>query len=386
MGILKLEDEVTQVILEVVLAVAALQTLCLFLFHVTYSCCGTDTNQIHRLSVWALGLVLIASILIFVSTHITIYNSNTFKLPLSQVACEWILLTVRLSFVYSKTLGLYVVYIERIIHIFKNNVYAFTKREIFSLRAIILLVTAAASMILIKSNSEVVHYLPSKQGGDCRLDNPIHLLLIIIIIDFVICNLMTVVYCRKLLIFWQRLNTRYLTEPASNAQNPNPNTPNLDADTKYYNIMVKSTVLTFIASISTQSTFIFVYIMGISSMWCAMDCIVISWCLILIFDLYDNLFNLYAFCCGLCEKLLCYHCILFYSCHYCFRVTIRGPALSANVQKSLPDHFPSSVHSLPNTSSVPTVNPSVNDGLPPVSSDGDINRVSSIGNGEEAVI
>merc|ERR1719242_1175347 len=133
--------------------------------------------------------------------------------------------------------------------------------------------------------------------------------LVFAVVDFAICATLTTLYCRRLLIFIHRLNTRFL----NNANNP----PGLEADQLFFKIMVKSTVLTFVAMVSTQITIILCWILGIPTLWLALDSVINSWCMILIFDLYDELFNLYPRCCCLCEKVVSYYCIAACACN-CF--------------------------------------------------------------------
>ena len=303
-----------------IVLLVALHNIFTWIFHATYSCGTSERNRIHSLSVWALTLIMLTSINYVIVPYFTAFNNDAGNIPLTAPLCKWIFFALKMCFIYSKTIGLYYAYIERLFLIFQGNVYAFDKWQIWSLRGMLVLLT----LIWTASGLFVDKIQFIEESNTCSPILNQTTVFLFVVADFAVSNLITVLYCRRLLIFISRLNTRFLPNA------PGPNAPHQEADRTYFKVMVKSTVLTFVASISTQVTCILCAVMGVPSLWVALDSAFNSWCLILIFDLYDDLFNLYPCCCCLCEKLMCYHCIVCCSCHCCCRVELGAQQTGSN--------------------------------------------------------
>lgn len=306
---------------EIVVCFVALHNLVLLISHGAYIVIAPDayTNKIHLLSLWAIILFTAASVCYVLVPWMTVYNHETFNLPITPSLCKWIIFSSKLSFIYTKTVGLYYVYVEQLIHIFKGNVYGFKKWQILCMRGMVVLITIMWTLAALATAERGHKFSPMNNRciglvfpGATSLP-----LFFSIAVDFGFCTLITTVYCRRLLFFMVTLNTTRLLHhsPSLNA----PNAPHQEADKLYFKIMVKSTVLTFAASLSTQLSLVLSFALGMPTMWVALDSMVSCWCLILIFDLNENV---YTFCCCICEKLICYHCIVCYSCHCCYRVNM----------------------------------------------------------------
>lgn len=237
------------------------------------------------------------------------------------------MVSVRLSLVYSRTLGLYLVYIERLFHIFDGNIYAFRATTKWICRTILISLTLAVTGFFILNRESVTKLADS---GSCSLDidTSSKNLRFGVLIDVCICYTITSMYCRKLLVLMSRLNTQFLNNQQQIAGVVNPHHV---ADKMYFGIMKRSTVLTFVASVSAQIFMALILTLGAPMIWTLCGSMVNTWCLVLIFDIYDDIFHLYNCCCCGCERLMCHECIVCCSCHYCCKVDDLASAAVGNV-------------------------------------------------------
>lgn len=249
----------------------------IWIFHAVYTYEAPNINRIHSVSVSALTLVVAASINFAVVPYFTTYNGQILDIPLSQAFCRWIVFSSKLCFIYPKTVGLYYVYVERLIYIFKSNHYAFKKWQIWSMRGSLVLITMIWTVTaLFVSEADY-----SSESNICSAHINRTVMVSWVAADFVICNFITVLYCRKLLIFAKRIDTRFVRNALP------PNVAHRQSDKMYFKVMVKSTVLTFVASLTSQSFIVLARFMGLPSLWLSLDLMISSWCLICMY-LYLN--------------------------------------------------------------------------------------------------
>lgn len=141
-------------------------------------------------------------------------------------------------------------------------------------------------------------------------------------IDFTVCNTIIAMYCRRLIIYNERQINRIMSHQNSHLDdNDDESESQEDCD---FTSMAKSTVLTLVSCLSTQIAILCWTVMGSASMWAAIDSAVNCWCIVLLFELYENLFRLYSFCCCLCHRMLCYECIRLCSYHCLCKVQDGG--------------------------------------------------------------
>lgn len=296
----------------IVHSLALIHNLVIYIFHWTAICLSSDAHtRVHHLSIWALSIIFASSLLVWATPQITEYND--WDWPLSPALCHWIRLPVRLSYLWSKMMGLYYVYIMRLFDIFRGNIYAFHRWQMYSLRyfiiAVTVLFTIGGTLQPIKDSDY------DAERNRCNISLPSTAKILFAFIDLVFVNVIIVLYCRRLLFFEQKLNLRLL-------QNVPPPHPHRTADEMYLKVMVRSAVLTFVAMISSQVTVIIIYVKGDGMMVAAIELVINTWCLVLIFEIYDHLCNCYRHCCCLCEKLMCHQCIVLYSCYWCCRLNL----------------------------------------------------------------
>lgn len=236
---------------------------------------------------------------------------------LTDTSCQWIVSSIKLMFLYPKSLGLYFVYFDRLFYIFKGSAHEFRRWQMYLLRAMLIGGTLCITLVVFLNAKD--NYVLDPETNSCTARFSANGVVIGIAGDLLICNLLSSLYCRRLLVFRTRLATRFLAHPAGAAAGNQP-PADLQAMNQMFKLMVKSTVLQFVASFSSQLSVILMWILGVPSLWASIDSVINCWCLVLMFDIYDDLFHLYPKCCGLCEKLLCYQCIVCYSCHCCCKV------------------------------------------------------------------
>merc|ERR1711902_160910 len=92
---------------------------------------------------------------------------------------------------------------------------------------------------------------------------------------------------------------------------------NVSKDDILWGILVKSTMLTFIALITTETSLILMMVLGVSTIWISIDCMVNCWCIMLMFAVHKPL---YFKMCGRLEPLISNKCLLCYSCHCCCKI------------------------------------------------------------------
>jgi len=348
--------ETIETVRSTIVALAAIHNFLAWTFHGTYSYGTAERNKIHNLSVWALTLNALASIVYVLVPYLTVYNADTWNVPLTEEWCKWIIALSKLSVVYPKTIGLYYVYIERLFLIFKGNVYAFPKWQKYTLRSLLVLMSVSWTIVVCVGAPHGSTFL--EESNTCLRHPSMAVNTTFVTIDFLMCATVTALYCRRLLIFIARLETRFLN-PRNNGPGPNP--AHQEADKLYFKIMVKSTVLTFVASLSTQISIVLLTLFGMPSLWVSIDSVINSWCLILIFDLYDDLFNLYPRCCCLCERLMSYYCIVCCSCACCFRSNLR-PQIELQVAAQQTNTNPAPIASVLPPAGYPDLSRATGDG------------------------
>jgi len=326
MSVLDREASSVQLIREVVVGLVAIHNAFVWLLHMCYTSVSAEKKKIHSLSVYALTLTSISSLSYMIVPWFTSFKSSTswnLNLTLTDSACRWMGVAMKLLYLYPRSIGLYVVYFERLFYIFSDSAYAFKPAQKYLLR-VLLMVPTIFFTVLIYINSEEGYNLDANwpDTNTCTIAFTRNGMILTIAVDAAICNLLSFLYCRRLLIFRSRLATGFLAHGANpggpGAANPPP--AELVALNRIFKLMMKSTLLQFMATLTSQASMIAMAVMGVPSIWAALDSMVNCWCLVLMFDIYDELFRLYPLCCGLCEKLMCYHCIVCYSCHCCCRV------------------------------------------------------------------
>jgi len=292
----------TGLIREVVTGASALHNVIIWVFHLSYLF-ATKTNQMHLISFWGLTLVTAASIYYLLVPWFTSYN--LWDVPLSETGCKWLMMTTKLSFIYPKTLGLYFVYIERLFHIFRGKAHPFKNQQKWTLRAIIVGSTLMVTVVIFMSVDD--GYIFDPDNNSCFPQIDLKGVGAMVSADLFICNMIATLYCRRLFFYNLRLTARFLSHSESDPES---------VGNEDFRVMAKMTVLAFVATMSTQVAILLVTVVGVLSMWAAMDSVINCWCLVLIFGIYDNMFGIYHFCCCCCQRLMCYRCILCYSCHW----------------------------------------------------------------------
>eukprot|EP00488_Nonionellina_sp_1-RS-2012_P003108 TRINITY_DN6347_c0_g1_i1.p1 TRINITY_DN6347_c0_g1~~TRINITY_DN6347_c0_g1_i1.p1 ORF type:complete len:131 (-),score=22.31 TRINITY_DN6347_c0_g1_i1:202-594(-) len=83
-------------------------------------------------------------------------------------------------------------------------------------------------------------------------------------------------------------------------------------------ILRKSTFLTYIAIFSTQILIMIGAIFEIGAILASIDCVINAWCIMLIFNRYQSLYDRL---CGQCEGRLTIGCLAFCACTCCCDIT-----------------------------------------------------------------
>ena len=89
----------------------------------------------------------------------------------------------------------------------------------------------------------------------------------------------------------------------------------IDEQDATYKVLTKSTLLTFIALLSTQLQLLVTGLIGLRGMLSCIDTVINGWCVMLMFARYSHIYD--KFGCMKMEKCVTIKCLSCYSCNYC---------------------------------------------------------------------
>eukprot|EP01083_Nonionella_stella_P008489 24503_1 len=198
---------------------------------------------------------------------------------------------------------LHILFIERLFITFKHSSHAFSNYYIYPSRIFILLNVSIMSILLFIFGQGI--YLEVEDT--CQAVYPFWLVLLGILLDFCIGIGICVVFTRRLM--W--LSATSCIEPhqrrSSLAMVQNTVIP--------WRLFNKFTVLTIFAVFTTFCSMILAYIFGLYRGWVSIDTMINSWCIVLMFSVYDKL---YIRLCDQLQKITKLECFLIcFGCNCC---------------------------------------------------------------------
>merc|ERR1712154_105817 len=126
--------------------------------------------------------------------------------------------------------------------------------------------------------------------------------------DVIISTAISVMFARKLLALHFEtiaMQMAVSSQPASSSQ---------CSSSKELAIATKSTLLTCVAVFTSEFAVILTSLSEIGHIWFAADCIVNTWCILLIFKQYAPIYDRM---CGLFQRIITQRLLQCYSCHCC---------------------------------------------------------------------
>jgi len=262
-----------------------------------------------QLSVFTLAVIVIASVSYLLIPWFTTFNGHGWNVPLSQSSCKWLIVLSKLSYMYP-TMGVYVFFLERLFYVFRAKSYAFNDSGKKSLRLALVGITILGTALLIYGiydDDDAYSYI--EEENNCIPRHPVQEIVFFLFINILICSAIICMYCRRLFIFYSQLTTRLF--------NRAPMDPSSDTEDELGSkIILRSTVLIFVSMMVSSLLSICGMTIGLPSMWAALDSAVNAWCIVLMCNPFKDCFDLYCYCCCICDRFLLIKLINCYSCRY----------------------------------------------------------------------
>ena len=211
-------------------------------------------------------------------------------------------------------MAVYYLFLERLFSIFANSAYKFKKRHIQMSRVgFALYLIAMYILFLVLGDADFNHITNS-----CIAAWPFWLNILVTAWDLICCISISILFARRLLSI--KINTVNHASVDSLESNQNVQNNICDAmqDDVTRKILKRSTLLTSIALFTTTLSLLFSAVLGLTAMWIALDMMVNSWCIILMFKPYHGI---YIICCGKMENCVGIKCLRYYSCNCCCSIS-----------------------------------------------------------------
>ena len=353
MGLLKFEYDTTITMLkDIISTICAIHNLLLFLYHLLHTSVANEEKQKKKIK--AFRLIYLSIFVLGYLCLFAIYTSfgSWYKMK-SQLACAWIIRFGVTGYALSKTV-VYLFLMERLLLIFVNTSLQFNKIQKLMVRSIVTIYMVGAIFI-------IMLFVDGKyeNNADCYSVIPFWIIIYGVGFDILASVVMSVMFSRKLLIvnltMVESTMTSIVNVPSESLGNSNiVSTPSLDVthspknvsktsvigslenvnkDDKTFKILIKSTLLTFVALISTQVQLGISGIIGLNSVLAVIDSVINGWCCVLMFAKYDHV---YTKLCKKMEKCITIQCLSCYSCDYCCTLNIeKQPNMNGNRQKTI---------------------------------------------------
>ena len=314
----------------IIASIAAIHNLILLIFHLfhTFSCCKQEKNKTIRLQ--NLSVACLCSLCVYAIFSATM---GWYKYT-SSLQCKWIIKIGMTLWSISKLI-VYLFIMERLFIIFQKTSLGFTKLQKNRARILFALYTVGIIGGSLSFGDGTYH--PSL--STCNSNISPYIIILAGFLDLAISSLISILFARKLLIINLRMidnnmnvnrdqtatsnqesnNKNNSTHDINNMDSISPRTVrvtsvyDLDSNDATYKILTKSTLLTLIAILSTQSCLITTGIIGSNAMWACIDSVINGWCCMLMFVTYNNL---YSKLCWKMEQCVTIRCLSCYSCNY----------------------------------------------------------------------
>eukprot|EP01084_Bolivina_argentea_P258163 435124_1 len=298
MGFLDPPTESIHLIRNTINVIAVIHNILILLYHSCHFQCICD-SKLQYVSLYVMSLIASSSI----------YNTFTAWIILTTITCKWIYLIGLILWVIAKV-SMYFLFLERLFVVFDDTICKFKTSQIIPSRILLILyATIVIVLVLLFSDTKL-----DPVTNTCLSNLPIWIFGFYAIGDFVICTVISILFSRRLLLLNMALNF-------------DDKTFNISREDCTWDILLKSSILTFIALFTTQISLILMIVIGVSTMWVSIDSIINIWCIMLMFSVHTSL---YSKICSKAESCISYKCLLCYSYHCCYPIK-REIKLETNV-------------------------------------------------------
>eukprot|EP01084_Bolivina_argentea_P194755 334218_1 len=242
----------------------------IFVCHFRRTFCQTDQKLYHKLSIqWISILALLSNIVVSIGSMCGVFSVHT------PSKCNHILNILLICYVWSKS-ALYTFFIERFRLICKQN---FAIKLIFI--CICIWVILAPILVYIFGDS---HF--DQQLKQCTSNYPIFITLSIIFIDFVIGTSIPIMLLKVLSVPAKKIsnNNNCVVDSQSQAGEKIKTTELKSNDNiKCRKLTKRMLILSLISVITTQLVYVFIILLGLITMFGAIDTIINGWCIVITF-------------------------------------------------------------------------------------------------------
>eukprot|EP01084_Bolivina_argentea_P207948 354691_1 len=273
--------------------IAMIHNLVILTYHSYYSFeCITKlkTKRLQHLSLFTIAIL----------TLLSVYYAITPFIIATDTICGLLVLAGASLWVLTK-ITMYFFFLERLFLIFMDSTYAFSSCKMIGSRIVLITYATFCLTILII----FMHGKVDPMTHTCLATSPMWVNAIGVIGDYLICTLMQVAVSRRLLLLIMNSKTQ---NKAINVSND-----------LIIRILTKSTILTFIALLSTELSLLLMGSIGLTTLWVSLDSMINCWCVFTMFAVHKKL---YLNICGKLESIISYKCLLCCSCHCCYMVNI----------------------------------------------------------------
>ena len=264
----------------------------IFLYH---------TSKIFRNMSYIKALSII-SMLIMLLMLISLIP-NVFALWPTLWNCDALIIGMGEIYMLAK-LSIYILFLERLFHVFGNSALEFKPCHIYLSRISIAIWALFMTIILITRANGLKNPQKSTQ---CLPDVPLYVHGLLIFGDITICTCISILFSRRLIM----LNMTIIN-------NEERQIANALMSTKTLELLSKSTLLTFIALSTTVLSLIAGGIIGVVPLFVSLDMMVNVLCIMLMFIVHEELYN---FCCAKAQPLVTAKCLRCCSCACFCRIT-----------------------------------------------------------------
>ena len=242
------------------------------------------SHRIHLLSFFVL--------IFFIIYDGTVTMTNYYIYPESQFPCKWQVYMSINAYLICKV-SLSYLYLERLFIVFSGSDLQFSNKFMLITRIFLFIILISAPILFLIINNELGRI---DEFGECFSAFPAFLNYSFAALDTFVSIMILILFSRRLLMLslkvQQTAPTLQLrgTGSTSIQSRKDTNQSIFGNDKRLLSVVKKTTILTMVAVTTSLSSYVVSYF-GLISMWVAIDTSINSWCVLLLFAKYHELYE-----------------------------------------------------------------------------------------------
>lgn len=317
------QNETALAIGTIVTITAVIHNVALLIIHSHHIAKSKPKSHVQRLSLLSMAVTLAFLIVLFFTVYPwTFPIPHPILNPIATLGCRW---HFKLSgiFMISYKFSLYLLFMERLFAIFRNGAdLQFNSNHILCARFVL-------GTCWLTEETLVLLCIDARHSESnpliCVDETKLFMLFIYITMDLTFCISISVMFTRRLLALHVQTTTQVIAgnthiETGSSTQSgTHVSESSKESATSSISLSIasKSTLLSCVALITSELAIFGTAATGLFGLFLSLDCMVNSWCIMLIFKPYDQIFQ--SICC-LGQRLIGMRFLACYSCHCCCRI------------------------------------------------------------------